>query len=106
MQACRRGACSLGYSPRVRPAPITSGGSELQPLRDIRQVSEGSVNSMSLLNPRFNLLAEFKGLLAKLPTIGFNLINTVVYLVTLGGKTLHEGRYSRRRQRWFNWNRV
>jgi FAD/FMN-containing dehydrogenase len=49
---------------------------------------------------------RFERLRRKLRALWFNTLNTLVYLLSGGSTTLHEGRYSARRGTWRNWSGV
>ena len=52
------------------------------------------------------MLALFRGLRRFVRTWSINTLNTAVYVLSFGRKTLHEGRYCRWLHRWSNWSRT
>ena len=80
------------------PAPEDSKASPTPPTAQLELVPAPRPEA-----PRTPLLGR---LWRKVETFWLNTLNLLVYVLSLGHKTLHEGHYSRLRGTWRNWSRV
>ncbi|HLL04060.1 MAG TPA: D-arabinono-1,4-lactone oxidase [Myxococcaceae bacterium] len=104
----RDSAPSAHISP-ARPLPASHPSQHPQAPEASQSVSRADTAASKAITqplPTVSRPTRLERLRSKLRALWFNTLNTLVFLLSGGSTTLHEGRYSRQRGVWRNWSGV
>ena len=101
-----RQSAPSAHGSQVEPLPAPKAPLAPEAQRAAPRLSSDPSKAITQPLPVVPSTTRLQRLVRKLRALWFNTLNTLVYVLSGGSITLHEGRYSPRRGTWSNWSGV